>query len=169
MEEGLVTAGHQGTGSWEKSAISARFFLKCELRSRFIRSIYQEIFPWQAYSNQDGYLALNPKKSRTASQSSVDGGSAHVGLAGGTCIYSCRTSSRPLRGRSIRMSASGYSSCVRAGPCAACSGSSVSPNSNSVGHSHSCGLSQCCNIICGGHRTTGATTHPPCCDRWPRS
>ena len=64
MEEGLVTAGHQGTGStgsWEKSAISARFFLKCELRSRFIRSIYQEIFPWQAYSNQDGYLALNPR------------------------------------------------------------------------------------------------------------
>ncbi|CAE7470332.1 unnamed protein product, partial [Symbiodinium sp. KB8] len=58
VPEGEASEGTQGTGSWEKSAISARFFLKCQLRTcgRFARIIYQEIFPWQAYSNQDGYL-----------------------------------------------------------------------------------------------------------------
>ena len=54
VPEGEASEGTQGTGSWEKSAISARFFLKCQLRTcgRFARTIYQEIFPWQAYSNQ---------------------------------------------------------------------------------------------------------------------
>ena len=58
MPEDVAQNGLQGTGSWENSAISARFFLKCQLRTcgRFARTIYQEIFPWQAYSNQDGYL-----------------------------------------------------------------------------------------------------------------
>ncbi|OLP96513.1 hypothetical protein AK812_SmicGene21236 [Symbiodinium microadriaticum] len=63
VPEGVANDGMQGTGSWENSAISARFFLKCQLRTcgRFARTIYQEIFPWQAYSNQDGYLVpANP-------------------------------------------------------------------------------------------------------------
>ena len=58
VPEGVASEGTQGTGSWERSAISARFFLKCQLKTcgRFARTVYQEIFPWQAYSNQDGYL-----------------------------------------------------------------------------------------------------------------
>ena len=90
VPEGEANDGMQGTGSWEKSAISARFFLSCQLRTcgRFARTIYQEIFPWQAYSNQDGYLVPSnpppppppapsaPTESWTADQSS-DGGLAH--------------------------------------------------------------------------------------------
>ena len=88
--EGAANDGMQGTGSWEKSAISARFFLKCQLRTcgRFARTIYQEIFPWQAYSNQDGYLVPSnppppppapsaPTESLTTEQS-ADGGFAHL-------------------------------------------------------------------------------------------
>ena len=33
VPEGEASEGTQGTGSWEKSAISARFFLKCQLRT----------------------------------------------------------------------------------------------------------------------------------------
>ena len=33
VPEGVASEGMQGTGSWEKSAISARFFLKCQLRT----------------------------------------------------------------------------------------------------------------------------------------
>ena len=49
VPEGVANDGLQGTGSWENSAISARFFLKCQLRTcgRFACTIYQEIFPWQ--------------------------------------------------------------------------------------------------------------------------
>ena len=90
VPEGATQDGTQGTGSWEKSAISARFFLKCQLRTcgRFARTIYQEIFPWQAYSNQDGYLVPSnppppppapsaPTESLTADHSG-DGGLAHL-------------------------------------------------------------------------------------------
>ena len=93
MPEGVANDGLQGTGSWENSAISARFFLKCQLRTcgRFARTIYQEIFPWQAYSNQDGYLVpanppppppapptpAEPAESLTAEQSG-NGGLAHL-------------------------------------------------------------------------------------------
>ena len=90
VPEGAANDGMQGTGSWEKSAISARFFLKCQLRTcgRFARTIYQEIFPWQAYSNQDGYLVpsnppppppapSDPMESLTADQAG-DGGLAHL-------------------------------------------------------------------------------------------
>ncbi|CAE7225926.1 unnamed protein product, partial [Symbiodinium necroappetens] len=89
VPEGEASEGTQGTGSWEKSAISARFFLKCQLRTcgRFARTIYQEIFPWQAYSNQDGYLVPSnppppPPACSDAPESwtndhSRDGGLAH--------------------------------------------------------------------------------------------
>ena len=90
MPEGVANDGLQGTGSWENSAISATFFLKCQLRTcgRFARTIYQEIFPWQAYSNQDGYLVPanppppppappTPAESLTATQSG-NGGPAHL-------------------------------------------------------------------------------------------
>ena len=33
VPESTANDGMQGTGSWEKSAISARFFLKCQLRN----------------------------------------------------------------------------------------------------------------------------------------
>ncbi|CAE7912197.1 tag-125, partial [Symbiodinium necroappetens] len=89
VPEGVASEGMQGTGSWERSAISARFFLKCQLKTCgcFVRTIYQEIFPWQAYSNQDGYLvpsnppppppaSSEPAESRTTNMHS-DGGLAH--------------------------------------------------------------------------------------------
>ena len=90
VPEGVAQNGLQGTGSWENSAISARFFLKCQLRTcgRFARTIYQEIFPWQAYSNQDGYLIPAnppppPPPPPTSAESSTarmkgDGGLAHL-------------------------------------------------------------------------------------------
>ena len=90
VPEGVAQDGLQGTGSWENSAISARFFLKCQLRTcgRFARTIYQEIFPWQAYSNQDGYLIpANPPPPPPAPPTSAesltarmkgDGGLAHL-------------------------------------------------------------------------------------------
>ena len=90
VPEGVAQDGLQGTGSWENSAISARFFLKCQLRTcgRFARTIYQEIFPWQAYSNQDGYLVpANPPPPPPAPPTSAesltagpngDGGLAHL-------------------------------------------------------------------------------------------
>ena len=75
----------QGTGSWEKSAISARFFA---------RTIYQEIFPWQAYSNQDGYLVPPnpppPPPAPTAPAESLttephgNGGLAHLTMQSAT-------------------------------------------------------------------------------------
>ena len=89
VPEGEASEGTQRTGSWEKSAISARFFLKCQLRTcgHFARTIYQEIFPWQAYSNQDGYLVpSNPRPPPPApsdppeswtNDCSRDGGLAH--------------------------------------------------------------------------------------------
>ena len=90
VPEGIAQEGLQGTGSWENSAISARFFLKCQLRTcgRFARTIYQEIFPWQAYSNQDGYLVPAnppppPRVLPTSAESLTagpkdDGGLAHL-------------------------------------------------------------------------------------------
>ncbi|CAE7513231.1 unnamed protein product [Symbiodinium sp. CCMP2592] len=50
-----------GLGSWEKSAVWAKFYLSTELRTcgRHLRYVYQEIFPWESYSNQDGYLVLD--------------------------------------------------------------------------------------------------------------
>ena len=53
----------QGTGSWERSATFAKFFLQGALRTcgTHERAFCQEIFPWQAYTNDDGYLvAENP-------------------------------------------------------------------------------------------------------------
>ncbi|CAE7481938.1 unnamed protein product, partial [Symbiodinium necroappetens] len=46
VPEGVAGEGMQGTGSWERSAISAP---KCQLKTcgRFARTIFQEIFPWQ--------------------------------------------------------------------------------------------------------------------------
>ena len=98
VPEGVANDGLQGTGSWENSAISARFFLKCQLRTcgRFARTIYQEIFPWQAYSNQDGYLVLAnppppppappaPAESLTTGQYG-DGGLAHLTMQSATAL-----------------------------------------------------------------------------------
>ena len=110
VPEGVANDGLQGTGSWENSAISARFFLKCQLRTcgRFSRTIYQEIFPWQAYSNQDGYLVPanppppppplpTPAESLTTGQYG-DGGLAikHATRYGGSGCCSRRRSSRHL-------------------------------------------------------------------------
>ena len=53
VPEGVASEGTQGTGSWEKSAIR---FVSCEPVVALPGLFYQEIFPWQAYSNQDGYL-----------------------------------------------------------------------------------------------------------------
>ena len=98
VPEGVANDGLQGTGSWENSAISARFFLKCQLRTcgRFARTIYQEIFPWQAYSNQDGYLVpanppppppapATPAESLTTGQYG-DGGLAHLTMQSATAV-----------------------------------------------------------------------------------
>ena len=103
VPEGVANDGLQGTGSWENSAISARFFLKCQLRTcgRFARTIYQEIFPWQAYSNQDGYLVPanppppppappTPAESLTATQSG-NGGPAHLTMQSATAVPSATT------------------------------------------------------------------------------
>ena len=103
VPEGVANDGLQGTGSWENSAISARFFLKCQLRTcgRFARTIYQEIFPWQAYSNQDGYLVLAnppppppappaPAESLTTGQYG-DGGLAHLTMQSATALPNADT------------------------------------------------------------------------------
>ena len=53
----------QGTGTWERSATFAKFYLQGALRTcgTHERAFFQEIYPWQAYSNDDGYLvAENP-------------------------------------------------------------------------------------------------------------
>ena len=88
VPEGAANDGMQGTGSWEKSAISARFFL---------------IFSWQAYSNQDGYLVpSNPPppppapSAPTESLSTVqsgDGGLAHLTMQSAPSVPVAETDS----------------------------------------------------------------------------
>eukprot|EP00439_Symbiodinium_sp_Y106_P061194 s2439_g9.t1 len=48
----------ESTGSWEDSAFSPRLMLICELKAKgnFYRPVAQEVCPWFAYSNDDGYL-----------------------------------------------------------------------------------------------------------------
>ena len=48
----------ESTGSWEGSAFSPRLMLICELKVKgnFYRPVAQEVSPWFAYSNDDGYL-----------------------------------------------------------------------------------------------------------------
>ena len=48
----------ESTGSWEGSAHSPRLMLICELKAKgnFYRPVAQEVSPWFAYSNDDGYL-----------------------------------------------------------------------------------------------------------------
>ena len=48
----------ESTGSWEGSTFSPRLMLICELKAKgnFYRPVAQEVCPWFAYSNDDGYL-----------------------------------------------------------------------------------------------------------------
>ncbi|CAE7040619.1 unnamed protein product [Symbiodinium sp. CCMP2592] len=54
-----------GLGSWDKSAVWAKFYLSAELRTcgRHLRYVYQEVFPWESYPNLDsslgGYLVMD--------------------------------------------------------------------------------------------------------------
>ena len=48
------------SGSWEQSAVYAKFYLSCGLRTRGarVRPVFFEVFPFLRYSNQNGYLQI---------------------------------------------------------------------------------------------------------------
>ena len=51
---------HASSGSWEQSAVYAKFYLSCGLRTRGaqVRPVFFEVFPFLRYSNQNGYLQI---------------------------------------------------------------------------------------------------------------
>ena len=52
--------GEDDVGTWERSAISARFFLIGRLRTKgsTYRHIFEEVHPFRTYGNDDGYLRM---------------------------------------------------------------------------------------------------------------
>ena len=52
--------GSEDTGSWERSAIRAKFYLIAKLKTRgsHYRDSFNEVLPFRAYSNDDGFLKL---------------------------------------------------------------------------------------------------------------
>ena len=69
-------AGRQATScSWEQSAVYAKFYLSCGLRTRGarVRPVFFEVFPFLKYSNQNGYLQIEvppppPEPAATATE-----------------------------------------------------------------------------------------------------
>eukprot|EP00439_Symbiodinium_sp_Y106_P017327 s1665_g2.t1 len=57
--EDTVAMPLQDSGSWEKSAAYAGFYLSCQLRTKasYVRRNFTEVCPSWCYSNQDGYLS----------------------------------------------------------------------------------------------------------------
>ena len=63
--------GEDDVGTWERSAISARFFLVGKLRTKSstYRHIFEEVHPFRTYGNDDGYLrAVTPQPPRETLQ-----------------------------------------------------------------------------------------------------
>ena len=52
--------GEDDVGTWERSAISACFFLVGKLRTKSstYRHIFEEVHPFRTYGNDDGYLRM---------------------------------------------------------------------------------------------------------------
>ena len=52
--------GDDDVGTWERSAVVARFFLVGKLRTKgsTYRRIFEEVHPFRTYGNDDGYLRM---------------------------------------------------------------------------------------------------------------
>ena len=52
--------GEDDVGTWERSALSARFFRvgKLKTKSSTYRHIFEEVHPFRTYGNDDGYLRM---------------------------------------------------------------------------------------------------------------